>query len=135
MESRAIMGASPLSANYRGGCATPVKSEGGKRKMPKYVTYLQIVLNPNSHKPGDIASELKKQGWWPVWGTYDFAWPWSAKWTADDSKEYWTKVNKAHTTMKKLNVSCSFRTYEWGKEDTPVYWPKNWKWTKAWSKK
>ena len=92
--------------------------------MSKYVTYLQIVLNPDSSSPGEIASELKRQGWWPVWGTYDFAWPWDSNWAAKDNNEYWRRVNKAHIALKKLGVSCSFRTYEKGKENTPVYWPK-----------
>jgi len=95
--------------------------------MPKYVTYVQIVLNPDSTKPGKIAHELEKQGWWPVWGAYDFAWPWEASWNTKNSAEYWKKINKAHDALSKLNVSCSFRTYQKGKENTPVYWPKTWK--------
>ena len=107
-------------------------NEGGLNNMPKYVTYVQIVLNPDSKKPGKIAQELEKQGWWPVWGTYDFAWPWDASWSTKNNAQYWKKINKAHDTLSKLNVSCSFRTYQWGKENTPVYWPKNWNWSKKW---
>ena len=91
--------------------------------MTQYVTYLQVVLNPDSSSPGEIAHELKNQGWQPVWGTYDFAWSWNPTWTAKDNNEYWDKINLAHTTLKKLNVSCSFRTFEKGRENTPVYWP------------
>ncbi len=91
--------------------------------MPRYVTYLQIVLSSNSSSPQEIANELKSQGWKPIWGSYDFAWAWSPSWTAKDNEEYWNKVNAAYSTLKRLNVSYSFRTYERGKENSPVYWP------------
>ena len=92
--------------------------------MPKYVTYLQLVLNPNSSNPGKIATALKKQGWWPVWGSYDFAWWWDSSWTPKDKRNYWTKMNRTHSTLKKLNVSCSFRTYVKGKEPSHVWYKK-----------
>jgi hypothetical protein len=100
--------------------------------MPTYVTYLELSLNPNSAAPTEIVSALKGLGWRPVYGQYDFAWSWDAKWNGNGghgdggnpnaNEAFWNQINEAHKVLQRLNVTWSFRTYEQGREDFYARW-------------
>lgn len=51
--------------------------------MANWVTYLSVEMNPESAPPAKIVEHLTKLGWKPVWGDWDFAWDWGAKWQPD----------------------------------------------------
>jgi len=108
--------------------------------MPTYVTYLEVSLNPNSAAPSKIVNNLKRLGWNPVYGQYDFAYTWDNTWNWNykgngnggkkttaarrngGNKKFWTHINKAHKVLQDLNVTWCFRTYEKGREDFYVRW-------------
>ena len=105
--------------------------------MPTFVTYLELRMNPNSAPPTDIVNALKGLGWRPVYGQYDFAWSWEAKWNGNGGEgdgghgnggngggnhDFWSQINEAHKVLQRLNVTWSFRTYEQGREDFYARW-------------
>ncbi|MFQ5911277.1 MAG: hypothetical protein ACE5IJ_11255 [Thermoplasmata archaeon] len=85
--------------------------------MGGYVTYLEVRLSPNSAQPEHLTTELKGQGWMPVWGRYDYAYHWDETWNWQNENEYWQTVQQLHEVLRRYNVHYSLRTYERGKED------------------
>jgi hypothetical protein len=91
--------------------------------MANWVTYVNLGMNPQSAPPAKIVETLTKIGWKPVWGTWDFAWDWGAKWKPNgNNAAYWQAIEKTHKALQGLNVNWSFRTYERGKENGWVWW-------------
>ena len=98
--------------------------EKGGEKLPPYVTYMEVFLNPEGVTPTDLTNTLKQWGWTPVYGRYDYAYKWEDNWGNKDTnfQEYFDHVNKVHEVLRGHNVRYSLRTYEWGKEDFWVKW-------------
>ena len=90
--------------------------------MPDYVTYLELHLHSQTGDVKDLRRELEQNGWYPVWGPYDFAYRWSGTKDSPDDETYWQNVRKLHDVLKKYNVWYSLCTCEAGKENFNVKW-------------
>jgi hypothetical protein len=91
--------------------------------LANWITYLSLEMNPDSAPPAKIVESLTKLGWKPVWGDWDFAWDWGAKWQPNgNNASYWQAIERSHEALAALKVDWSFRTFERGKETGWVYW-------------
>lgn len=94
--------------------------------MAGYITYMEVSMNSEGVTPEELTKTLKKLGWKPVYGRYDYAYDWGTDWGHKDTniQEFFTHINKTHKTLKGCKVYYSLRTYEQGKENFPVKWSK-----------
>lgn len=87
--------------------------------MPKYVTYMEVNISSEGVPPSTLAETLKKIGWKPCYGRYDFAYEWGNQWGEKDTnmQEYFDHLNRTHHTLQGCNVNYCCRTYEKGREN------------------
>jgi hypothetical protein len=90
--------------------------------MPEYITYMEVNLNSEGVPPDELTETLRKIGWKPVYGRYDFAYEWGPQWNkgGTNMQEYFTHIKKTHNTLRGCKVHYCLRTFEQGTEDFPV---------------
>lgn len=90
--------------------------------MPAYITYMEVSMNSEGTNPSDLAETLRKLGWQPVYGRYDFAYKWNENWSNMNNHDYFDYMNKVHKVLSGHRVNYSLRTFESGKENFWVKW-------------
>jgi hypothetical protein len=91
--------------------------------MTKYRTYMSVTLHSEGASASEVTDAMKKLGWVPVYGMYDYAYTWDDEWgnKGEDFDEYTAFLNSVHSNLKGLNVSYNLWTTEYGKEDFEVW--------------
>ncbi len=84
--------------------------------MPKYITYMSVILHSQGASPSELIKIMKSHGWKPMFGGYDFIYEWDIdiKWTGG-SFEFFCELNDIHEKLKNMNVSYTLKTFERGK--------------------
>ena len=54
------------------------------KKMTAYITYMEVSFNSEGVTPGDLTENLRRIGWKPIYGRYDFAYEWGTNWGNKD---------------------------------------------------
>ena len=85
---------------------------------------MEVSLNPDGPPPSELTNTLRKFGWTPVYGRYDYAYKWNDNWSKneDNINEYFTHMNKVHEVLKGSHVNYSLRTFEQGTENFWIKW-------------
>ena len=93
--------------------------------MTGYITYMEVSFSSEGVAPSELTETLRKIGWKPIYGRYDYAYDWETNWGNKDSdiEEFLNHINKTHETLRGSRVNYSLRTYMGGTEDFVVDWP------------
>lgn len=93
--------------------------------MSAYITYMEVSFSSEGVTPRELTEILRKIGWKPVYGRYDYAYDWGIDWGNKDTniQEFFTHINKTHESLKGSRVNYSLRTYMQGTENFLVDWP------------
>jgi len=98
--------------------------KNGGEKLPAWVTYMEVSMNSEGATPAELTNTLKKHGWTPIYGRYDYAYRWDQNWGNKDRniQEFFDFINQVHEVLRGYKVHYSLRTYEQGKEDFWIKW-------------
>jgi hypothetical protein len=91
--------------------------------MTAYITYMEVNLSSGGVTPKELTETLKRLGWKPIYGRYDYVYEWGTKWGTKDHNihEYFDHLNETHKSLRNCKVNYSLKTYEQGKEN---FWTK-----------
>ena len=84
-----------------------------------YATYMKVTLNSEGATPTEVTTTMKKLGWVPVYGPYDYKYNWNNTWTSDytNVEKVMPNFDTVHKALKGYNIGYHYTTYESGKED------------------